>query len=362
VSTSLRIFVTADPELPVPPRLYGGIERIIDLLIAGLMERGHQVTLFANRRSTTACELVPYRGRRSRSARATLVNAATIARRVIFGRPDVVQSFGRLAYLAPVLPLRVPKVMSYQRVVTPASIRWSTRLARGSLSFTGCSHRLIEPVEHLGSWTVIHNAVPVDRYRFAPSVPADAPLVFLGRLEYIKGPHLAVEVARRAGRRLILAGTIPADPEHGRYFRKMVAPAVDGRDVTYVGPVDDAAKSDLLAGAAALLMPVLWEEPFGIVMAEALACGTPVIGLGQGAVPEVVEDGVTGFVCGDVAGMVEAVSRLDAIARDACRRAAEQRYSQAALVGAYESLYQRIVSARPAPVPSRGAAYHHRAE
>src|SRR5690606_10239267 len=111
-----------------------------------------------------------------------------------------------------------------------------------------------------------------------------------------------------------------------------IAPHIDGLTVQYVGPVDDAAKSRLLSGAAALLMPVLWEEPFGIVMAEALACGTPVIGLGRGAVPEVVEHGVTGFVCADVAEMIAAVARIPELDRTACRRSAEERFSQRALV------------------------------
>jgi glycosyltransferase involved in cell wall biosynthesis len=342
----MKIFVTADPGLPVPPRLYGGIERVIALLADGLHVRGHGVTLFADQESAVACELVPYPGRDG-SARSTAINAALIAREARRRRPDVIHSFGRLASLLPLLPWRLPKVMSYQRQVTPRTVRWGRRLAGDTLSFTGCSRRLIEPVAHLGRWSVVYNAVPLDRYHWTREVAPDAPLVFLGRLEFIKGPHVAVEVARRAGRRLILAGTVPEHPEARRYFRETIESQIDGRTVVYAGPVDDAAKDALLRGAAALLMPVLWDEPFGIVMAEALACGTPVVGFDRGAVPEVVEHGVTGFVCRTAGEMADAVARLPAIGRDRCRAAAERRFSPDALVGAYEALYKEVACGIP---------------
>jgi glycosyltransferase involved in cell wall biosynthesis len=336
----LQIFVTADPELPVPPPLYGGIERVVAQLVDGLVERGHGVTLFAHQDSHTRATLVPYPDVRSRSRAATARHAAIIARAYARRRPDVIHSFGRLAYLTPLLGLPVAKLMSYQRAVTRARVVWAHRLARGSLTFTGCSRRLIEPVCDVGSWHVLYNGVPVDRYRFEPSVSHDAPLVFLGRVERIKGPHVAIHVARQAGRRLVLAGNVPDD--HRAYFETEISPLIDGRSVTYAGPVDDEAKSQLLSGAAALLMPIQWDEPFGIVMAEALACGTPVIGLARGAVPEVVDDGVTGFVCGTADAMAQCVSRIAEIDRRACRRAAERRFSSQALVDACEELYGRV--------------------
>jgi glycosyltransferase involved in cell wall biosynthesis len=304
---------------------------------------------------------VPWRGLRSTSSVDTAANAVQVARAVWRFRPDVVQAFGRLGYLLPVLPLAVPKVMSYQRAITPRSVRLGEWLSRGTIAWTGCSRRLIEPVQHLGRWTVIYNAVPVDRFECRVTAEPDAPLTFLGRIEAIKGTHLAIDVARRAGRKLVIAGNVPDAAEHQEYFRSRVAPAVDGRNVVYAGAVDDRAKSDLLSRSAALLMPVVWEEPFGIVMAEALACGTPVIGLSRGAVPEVVDEGVTGFVCGDVDAMVAAVGRLDTLDRAACRRAAEQRFSGPALVAAYESLYARVLASRTVADTSHGmAAGRHR--
>jgi glycosyltransferase involved in cell wall biosynthesis len=280
-------------------------------------------------------------------------NSAAITRAVMAFRPDVVHSFARLASLGPVLSLGVPKVMSYQRQVSAGSLRWSRRVAR-HLSFAACSRRMVEGLEALADWTVIPNAVDTTRYAFAADVAADAPLMFLGRVEPIKGAHVAIEIARRSGRRLVLAGNVPQG--HHRYFDQHIRPFLDGDRVRYVGPVDDEAKSTLLSKAAALLMPIAWEEPFGIVMAEALACGTPVVGFNRGAVPEVVENGVTGFVCAATADAIAAIDSIDAISRSACRREAERRFSQPALVDAYERLYRAVVEkAHPARVSSAAA-------
>jgi glycosyltransferase involved in cell wall biosynthesis len=199
-------------------------------------------------------------------------------------------------------------------------------------------------VQDCGTWRVVFNGVPLDTYRFSADPGDDPPLVFLGRLEEIKGPHLAIDVALRSERRLVLAGNVP--PEHRPWFEREVEPRVDGRRITYVGPVDDAQKGRLLGSSSALLMPVLWEEPFGIVMAEALACGTPVIGLARGAVPEVVEHGVTGFVERDVDGLVSATRRIGEIDRGACRSRAERLFSDVAIVDRYVEIYREMQEAR----------------
>jgi glycosyltransferase involved in cell wall biosynthesis len=250
----------------------------------------------------------------------------------------VVHSFGRLAYLVPILPLRLPKIMSYQRVITERSVRWAERLARGTLHFTGCSAHLIHRFARRANWHVVYNGVPAGAYTACADVAADAPLLFLGRIEEIKGPHLAIEVARRTGRRLILAGNI--QPGHEGFFDQKVKPFVDGEQIQYVGPVDDTEKNRLLGQSAALLMAILWDEPFGIVMAEALACGTPVIGMKRGSVPEVVEHGVSGFLCDSVDDMAAAVPLLPRIDRRTCRLIMEERFSDRYLVNAYEQVYR----------------------
>jgi glycosyltransferase involved in cell wall biosynthesis len=208
--------------------------------------------------------------------------------------------------------------------------------------FTGCSTSLYASQmrsTEASQWRTVFNCVDPSTYSAAPAVPDDAPLAFLGRIERIKGTHAAVDIARAAGRRLVIAGNI-ADAE---YFRSAIEPHIDGRSVTYVGEVDDAAKNRVLGGAAALLMPIEWDEPFGIVMAEAFACGTPVIGFARGSVPEVVRDGVTGFVVSSVADAARAVTRLPSIDRRSVRLDCERRFSCEAIVSAYEQLYFEAV-------------------
>jgi glycosyltransferase involved in cell wall biosynthesis len=338
----MRIALTADPELPVPPKLYGGIERIIDLLACELSRRGHEVSLFAHPDSATAAELIPWPGRTSRSRIDTLRNAATLLREMRRGRFDLVHSFSRVAYLLPLLPLPIPKLMSYQRAISRRSIRFGHALSRGSLQFSALSRWMIEPVADIGTWHLVPNGVPLASYPFVEDPGALAPLVFLGRVEAIKGPHLAIEVARRAKLPLVIAGNVPK--EHRGWFEATIAPQLDDT-ITYIGPVDDLRKAQLLGSARALLMPILWEEPFGIVMAEAMACGTPVLGYDRGAVAEVVEHGVSGFVVETLDELVVAVGRLGDLRRSNARRRVEAHYSEIVIAGRYLDLYEHMLTA-----------------
>lgn len=339
----MEITVTADPTLPVPPRLYGGIERIIYMLVEGLTERGHDVTLFAHEDSEVPCRLVPYGGTDPQAMIDTVRNTLSVSR-LVADRPDVLHSFGRLAYLTPLLPLRFPKIMTYQREPTLGRVQTAVRLSqKRTLAFTGCSDHIAEQIRpHAPAYTV-YNGVPLDTYTFQPGVEVNAPLVFLGRIARIKGTHTAVEVARRSGRPLVIAGNVPDDQQD--FFREQIEPHLDKKHIQYVGPVDDEQKNVLLGRAAAFLMPIEWEEPFGIVMAEAMACGTPVIGTRRGSVPEVVEHEKTGFVCGSTDEMVEAVGRIDAIDRADCRSRCEEMFSQTEVVDAYERLYRTRIEA-----------------
>ena len=339
----LHIALTADPELPVPPKHYGGIERIVDMLAHGLVSRGHEVTLFAHSDSASAGRLVPWSGSSSLSAADTIRNATTLARTVASNRFDIVHSFSRVAYLTPILPASLPKLMTYQRAISPRSVRLGHTLSRGTLEFTAISEWMMQHVKHIGRWNMIPNGVPLDAYSFRAAVAPDAPFVFLGRIEEIKGPHLAIEIAQRTGRRLIIAGNIP--DEKRDWVETHVLSQVDGDRVRYIGPVDDVQKNTLLGDAAAFLMPILWEEPFGIVMAEAMACGTPVLGLSRGAVPEVVQHGVTGFVERDVDGLAAAIGRLAVLDRSACRARVEHLFSETAVVCGYLAIYYKMLDA-----------------
>lgn len=333
----MRIALTADPELPVPPATYGGIERIVDMLARGLCSRGHDVLLFANPASRTAGKLAAWPGSSSRSILHTAQNAALLSRHARVGAIDIVHSFSRIAYLTPILPRRLPKIMSFQREITPKTVRLGVALASGSLTFTACGSSLVARASPPGRWEVIPNGVPLDGFDFVATVADDAPLVFLGRIEPIKGTHLAIEAAQAAGASLVIAGNV--EPQHRDYFDTRIRPHLGDR-IRFVGPVNDKEKNALLGAARAMLMPITWEEPFGIVMTEAMACGTPVIGFDRGAVREVVVHHESGFVCETLTDMIAAIGKISQIDRHRCRSHVEAHFSQDAVVSQYEALYR----------------------
>ncbi len=342
-----RILITVDPHLPVPPRFYGGIERIAALLISELRKRGHPVGLVAHPESTEKADyfrswpqLMP------KTALAHAGNALALLRAIREYRPAVVRSFSRLAYLSPVLLQQTPKIMSYQRPVGGPKLAVAASLAR-SLTFTGCSAFIANSGRRCGGkWYAVPNFVDTGRYEWTSVVANDAPLVFLGRVESVKGAHIAIEVARRTGRRLLIAGTHADGGPEERYWDSRIAPELDRNGIEYVGAVDDSTKSELLSSAWALIVPIQWDEPFGIVFTEALACGTPVIACPRGAVPEIVRHGMEGFLVTDADGACEAVNAISRIDRAACRRRVEAEFSVAAVVPRYESIYALALSER----------------
>ena len=260
----MRIAITVDPYLPVPPTHYGGIERVVDLAVKGLVARGHQVTLFAHPDSRVSVPLVPYgapphTGAWNRLTELWQLGSAVAIRRRQF---DVVFSWGRLAALLPILPdRRLPKVQRYCRNLVPwRGVQIAVRLAGDSISFAGASTSVYDELPRYGArggrWHTMYDAIDMTRYDLVRAVPSDAPLVFLGRLERIKGAHAAIAIARQSGRRLVIAGNHATAGPEAAYFQQEIAPHVDGDRITYVGPVDDEAKNRLLGSAAALLFPI----------------------------------------------------------------------------------------------------------
>lgn len=345
----MRILITADPEIEVPPRLYGGIERIVDGLVRHLRRRGHHVGLVAKAGSQCAADAFhEWPGASSLSRRDTLVNALALWRAARSFQPDVIHSFSRLAYLTPLLRGRTPIVMSFQRDPTLRTVSAAVRLAGpGVLHFTGCSEYIATCGRRAGGdWSGIPNFFEIDALKFSPSVAADAPLCFLSRVESIKGAHWAIEIARRSGRRLVIAGNHAEAGAEGEYWRTQIEPWIGRDGIEYVGAVDDVAKNRVLGEAAAMVVPIQWDEPFGIVFAEALACGTPVISCPRGSLPEIVRQGVDGFLIRSIEEGCEAVGRLPGIDRAGCRRRAEQEYAPDVVVSRYVELYERVRAER----------------
>jgi glycosyltransferase involved in cell wall biosynthesis len=346
----LRIVVTVDPYIPVPPVQYGGIERIVAFVVNGLVARGHEVMLMAHPESRSAATLVgygvpPHFTRYARVKELWQVSTSLLRQ---MGSIDAVLSWGRLAALIPVLPRRsLAKIQRYCRPLVPwRSVRIASRLAGASIVFAAASSQMYlkrpNPARY-GKWVTIYDGVELQKFQPVLSVPADAPLVFLGALEPRKGAHHAIAIAKGSGRKLVIAGNRVEKGSSAGYFESFIAPHLDGVQIRYVGPVDDTQKNTLLGQCAAFLMPTEWEETFGIVMAEAMACGTPVIAFDRGSIPEVVCEGINGYRCRSAEDAILAVSRLDRIDRAAVRADCEARFNSDIIVDAYETLLGELV-------------------
>ena len=345
----MKVLLLMDPYIKVPPDHYGGIERVIADLADGLARSGHDVTLWAAPGSRVNGRVDAF-GREGEWTRwSNLRNALTLAGRFLGARTrfDVIHNFGRLAYLAPVLARDVPKVQTYMRTVNPSNMATARRLGARRLHYTAVSAAIRDTGRRGGGeWSVIHNCAAPERYPFvAGTDPVTAPLVFLGRLDRCKGAHHAIAVARRLHRRVIIAGNVSPLAHEQKYFNDEIAPQIDGDLVTYLGPVDDEQKRTLLGRAAAMLLPIEWEEPFPVVLPESMLCGTPLIAFRRGGVPEGIDHGRTGFLCDSVEEMAALVGQLGTIDRAVVRAEAVRRFSDATIVSEYERLYQGMAAA-----------------
>jgi glycosyltransferase involved in cell wall biosynthesis len=333
----MKILVISDPHIPIPPRQYGGAERIVALLCRGLKDRGHDVRLIGGVGSMdygdgVLTHVAPTLAHPSRAFRKILFQLLSLwgARGI-----DVVVNFGRQDYLLTLLQTGIPVVSVHQNPFGQHELDWFLRWKRGPLRFIGISQAQVAGLVPSGLIDVVYNATDTDSITPPPAETPREYLAFLGRITESKGADTAINVARRTGLPLKLAGTIMnGETGAAKFFDEKIRPHLD-EQIQFVGPVDDEGKRKLLGGAKALLFPIRWAEPFGIVMAEALACGTPVVGARRASVPEVVEHGRTGFVVDSEDEMVEAALRVDTLSRSDCRRAAEERFSPRTLVDGY---------------------------
>jgi len=342
----MKCLFVMDPYIKVPPDHYGGIERVVADVANTLARRGHEITLWAAPGSRVDGRVEPF-GREGEWTRWSNVrNTLRLAGRFAAGgsRFDVVHNFGRLAYLSPIMAHDVPKVQTYMRTVDPANMGTAARLGARRLHYTAVSAAIRDTgLPGGGEWSVIYNCAVPARYPFAADTnPRSAPLVFLGRLDRCKGAHHAITVAERLQRPLIIAGTISPIGAERAYFEEEIKPRIDGRLISYIGPVADDGKSDLLGRAAALLLPIEWEEPFPVVLPESMLCGTPLVAFRRGGVPEGIDHGRTGFLCDTVDEMIALVGRLHELDRRAVRAEAERRFSDEAIATEYETVYARL--------------------
>ncbi len=335
----MRIALVSPTWERVPPPAYGGIEAVVSLLAEGLVSRGHDVTLYATGDSITSARLRAICPWPLRSANVSqplpyqLAHAASVIEEA--DQYDVIHNHCGELLMAFSNLTTVPILTTIHGPMVPdCQIVWDRY--RGHYNTISVASKNGFPDR--GYEGVVYNGIDVDSFPFSDD--KDDFLLFLGRVSLEKGTHLAIQAAQALGRRLIIAGKV--DRADQQYYETLVAPLLDDPRVTFFGEADATQKRQLFARARCLLQPVTWPEPFGLVMAEAMACGTPVVAFRQGSVPEVVSHGETGYVVDTLDEMIDAVERVHEIDPRRCRTHVAQHFSADQMVGGYERLYERI--------------------
>ena len=342
----------------VPPKLYGGTERIVSYLTEELVRQGHDVTLFASGDSQTLARLWASSPQAFRS-QSKMVNRdvpLVLMQEQVFGveagRFDIIHS--HLDFLGFPLSRRCATAVLttlHGRLDLPELVPMYREYADMPVVSISNAQRL--PLPNANWQGTVYHGLP-DLYTFHPN--PGSYLAYLGRICPEKRPDHAIEIAKRVGIPLRMAAKI--DPHDREYFETKIAPLLDHPLVEYLGEVTDAEKCDLLGNAVAVLCTYDWPEPFGIVLIEALACGTPVLAYRCGSIPEIIEDGVTGFICDNLEGMVTAIDRLPLIQRQRCRDSFKTRFTVERMVQDYLAIYQHMAATVRPMVRINGRSSH----
>jgi len=342
----LRIAQVAPLDESVPPRLYGGTERIVSYLTEELVRLGHSVTLFASGDSRTTARLAPMS---EHAIRLDPRRCAGIALHVLM----MERVFARAAEFD-VIHLHTDSLALplARRYTTPCLLTLHGRLDMVGLAelfaefrempLASISHAQRAAIQHANWIANVPHGVPLDQYAFGAQ-PGQY-LAFLGRVSPEKRVDQAIEIAQRAGMPLRIAAKV--DPHDAEYFQREIEPLLCRPGVEFIGEIGEDAKSEFLGNAAALLFPIDWPEPFGLVMIEAMACGTPVVAYRRGSVPEVIDDGVTGLVVEGVDEAVAAVPAALRLDRRKCRETAERRFGATRMAQDYCDIYRLLGEAR----------------
>lgn len=360
MGTPMRIAMVVPPWIALPPEGYGGIESVCAALVDGLVDRGHDVTVYGVGHGRTKgryvrCGEPQYE--RIGQTMPEVVHAAVSAQALNADPPDIVHDHSTAGLLL-ARSRRAPTVATMHGPVH-GELGDYARALGSAVQLVAISRDQRRRAPDLAWRGVVHNAVPVHSFPFGAAKEDFA--LFLGRCSPEKGLDRAILASRRAGLRLLIGAKCIERPEK-EYFEQRVRPLL-GPDVSWLGEVAGDRKLDLLRRARCLLFPIEWEEPFGMVMIEALSCGTPVVALRRGAVPEIIEDGVTGLLTSDVGELPRLLHEVTRLDPAACRQAAETRFDVSLMVAAYEELYRRVLTDRLAgrrlvspPAPVRVAA------
>ena len=345
----LRIALVPPLWARVAPGTSGGVEGIVYLLAEELVKQGHEVTVFTSSDSPTSAKIRAVCKRnmieameRSLAWEYEYYETCSIAEALQQSDSFDLIHFHVGCYAIPMGALsRTPILHTLHNPITPDAIWLLNRYANAAV--TAVSHRQIAeiPENRRDEIRVIYNSCDFDSYEFSAS-PGKY-LAFLGRISKEKSPLDAIEIAKKTGLPIVVAGQ-PLDQEERAYFREKIEPLIDGKNVIYIGQADHRQKVALLKHAGALLFPIQWDEPFGVVMIEAMACGTPVIAFQRGAVKEVVDFGKTGFYADSMRALVSLVPRTLALDRGTVRDHAWQRFGHGNMVAGYLRVYESVLS------------------
>jgi len=342
----LRIAQVAPLYESVPPKYYGGTERIVSYLTEELVRQGHDVTLFASGDSHTSARLVAACPRSLRLDPACvdqLAHHVAMLERVVRGSAD----FDIIHFHIDYLHFPLSRRQSYAHVTTLHGRLDIADLVPLYEEFrdppvVSISDSQRTPLPWLNWQATVYHGIPLGRYHFQPR--PGAYLACLGRVSPEKGVDRAIEIAKQVGTPLKIAAKV--DKVDAEYFKSAIEPLLHDPLVEFIGEIGDERKQDFLGNAQALLFPIDWPEPFGLVMIEAMACGTPVIAYSSGAVPEVMEHGRTGFVVQELDDAVEAVRRVPELSRARCRKVFEERFTAERMARDYVAVYERLIAAQ----------------
>jgi glycosyltransferase involved in cell wall biosynthesis len=343
----MRIAQVAPLNERVPPPLYGGTERVVSYLTEWLVRLGHDVTLFASGDSETSATLVPACPGalwRDSNVRETLPHHVRLMELVFkdVSRFDAIHFHTDYLHFPLLRRHRCASVTTLHGLVHPHDVK-ALFDEYPDVPLVSISNHQRSPIPGANWQGTVYHGIPRDSFTFRAE--PGRYLVYLGRMSPEKRVDRAIEIAQRAAVPLKIAAKIYPEEQH--YFDETLAPLLRASEplVEFIGEIDDRGRNDLLGHASALLFPIEWAEPFGLVMIEALACGTPVIAWRRGSVPEVLEDGVSGFVVESIEEAVESVRKVDRLSRAGCRQAFEQRFDAERMAADYVEVYRRIIAA-----------------
>ncbi len=343
----MRIAQVAPLGERVPPPAYGGIELVVGLLTDELVRRGHDVTLFASGDSLTLAQLESVHPRALRldpEVREYAIYEMLQLSHVYEQAQnfDIIHSHMGCAALPYAKLVKTPTVHTLHGVFTPDNEKLLTYAKEQP--YVSISQSQQEARLGLNCVATVYNGIEVENHRFHPQPDEPPYLAFLGRMSPEKGPHHAIAIAKASGWRLKMAGKV--DVVDAAYFESEIKPLIDGKQIEYLGEADHEMKNALMGGAVATLFPITWREPFGLVMVESMAAGTPVIAMRLGSTPEIIAPGISGFLCDTIEECVAAIPQAAELDRETCRRYVSDRFSVQRMTDGYEAVYRQVLASR----------------